>query len=81
MRLIITKVVRKIKKDPCPINCYAGLYMPISLKDTCDCKLFCKYPPKGNAKIGYFDKLPINNEPLPNITFYSNKLNQKAYKL
>ena len=51
MRLIITKVVRKIKKDPCPINCYAGLYMPISLKDTCDCKLFCKYPRKGNTGI------------------------------
>lgn len=80
MRLLISKIFRNYTNNYTP-TCYAFQHVPESLDDICDCGTFCKYPPKGNAKIGYLYKLPINNEPLPNIAFYSNKLNQKAYKL
>ena len=66
MRLIISKIFRNYTKSNIP-TCYAFQHIPESLDDICDCGIFCKYPPKGNAKIGHFDKLLLNNEPVPNI--------------
>ena len=51
MRLILTKAIRKYKKEQLPYTCYAVQHLPDSLKDTCDCKKFCKFPPRGNSFI------------------------------
>ena len=52
MRLILTKTIRKYKKEQLPYTCYAFQHLPDSLNKTCDCKTFCKFPPRGNSSIG-----------------------------
>ena len=49
MKLIISKILRMCKKDQMPYSCYASQHLPFSLHDKCDCKNFCKFPPRGNA--------------------------------
>ena len=51
MRLIISKLIRIIKKDNIPNTCYAYYWLPESIYQTCECSVFCKFPPKGNTPI------------------------------
>ena len=51
MRLLLSKILRIYTKNIPPYNCYAGLYMPQAIHETCDCKIFCKFPPKGNTEL------------------------------
>lgn len=51
MRLIISKILRMCKKEQMPYSCYASQHLPFSLHDKCDCKKFCKFPPRGNAPL------------------------------
>ena len=51
MRLFISKFIRIIKKGHIPNTCYAYQWIPQSLSHTCDCSVFCKFPPKGNTHI------------------------------
>ena len=70
MRLIISKLIRTFNKDITPIHCYYQQYLPESLNDNCDCKIFCKFPPKGNAAISIIpnNKEKISNFSLPHLT-------------
>ena len=43
MRLLLSKFFRNYAKDYPPYTCYAGLYMPQAINETCDCKTFCKF--------------------------------------
>lgn len=45
-RFHLSKFIRKINNIPAPQNCFAIQYIPQSLNDVCDCKIFCKYGPK-----------------------------------
>ena len=73
MRLLISKLIRIVNKDITPINCYYTQYLPDSLNDNCDCKVFCKFPPKGNASISLFpnNKEQINHFQLPHLIPYT----------
>ena len=51
MLLFISKIVRIIKKEFIPTTCYAYQWLPHSLPHSCDCSVFCKFPPKGNTPI------------------------------
>ena len=59
MKLIITKIVRNLRNEKIPKNCYAFQYFPNSKDEICDCKVFCKFPPKGNTGIPILN--PYNN--------------------
>ena len=48
MRLIVSRIIRLLKNDIVPSNCYYYQYLPFSLDEKCDCEIFCKFPPKGN---------------------------------
>ena len=48
MSLYISKIIRTLSKDRIPSTCYAYQWFPQSLTQVCDCKVFCKFPPKGN---------------------------------
>ena len=54
MKLITTKIIRNLRNDKIPKNCYAFQYLPNSKDEICDCKIFCKFPPKGNTRIPIF---------------------------
>lgn len=59
MKLITTKILRILKNEKIPINCYAFQYLHNSKDESCNCKIFCKFPPKGNTGIPIF--YPFNN--------------------
>ena len=67
MRLLFSKFVRNYAKDYPPNTCYAGLYIPDSFNEICDCKTFCKFPPKGNTGIPNLDLLQNNSHQQPEI--------------
>lgn len=49
MNLAKLLVSRALRKDPyVPKNCYAHKYN-IQKNEKCDCRIWCKYPPPGNA--------------------------------
>jgi hypothetical protein len=54
MRLYISKLIRIMQNIDIPHICFAMYYTPHSLKDVCDCKIFCKYNPK--SKLGNSNK-------------------------
>ena len=51
MRLLLTKLHRSLLRDKLPTTCYAYQWIPESLNMACDCKTFCKFPPKKNQHI------------------------------
>lgn len=51
MKLILSKIIRKYRKEQIPDICYAVLYLPKSLNKECDCVKFCKFTPRGNLLI------------------------------
>ena len=61
MKLITSKIIRKLKNEKIPRNCYAFQYLPNSKDETCNCKIFCKFPPKGNTGMTIF--YPYSNVP------------------
>lgn len=77
MRLFISKFVRKFNNEIIPIRCYYLNYIPYSLNNECDCKVFCKFPPKGNSPIYIYPNIIMNkgNEEL----ILNKKLNNKVY--
>ena len=81
MRLIISKLFRNYTKNSTP-TCFAFQHIPESFDDICDCDTFCKYPPKGNAKIPLFQnplfQNPLKNyENIPQLIFDNNIKNSK----
>ena len=51
MKLILSKIIRKYKKEQLPYTCYAFQHFPQSLEEKCDCIKFCKFPPRGNLPL------------------------------
>lgn len=51
MILYVSKLIRQINNISTPRTCYALQHIPESLNEVCDCKLFCKFGPKGNSPI------------------------------
>ena len=49
MKLLVSKIIRKLKFNDLPCSCYANHYLPDSYHEVCDCYIFCKFPPKGNS--------------------------------
>jgi hypothetical protein len=48
--ILLDQIARYISKDiMLPTRCYATKKQRVSVKDCCDCKIFCKKPPKGSA--------------------------------
>ena len=50
IKLLGERAIRILKKDPyVPIRCYAHMYTNYEIKTDCrcDCKNWCKFPPKG----------------------------------
>lgn len=47
MRWLLSRLHRKDLKVP--RVCYALFHAPESLTHECDCEIFCKWPPRGNA--------------------------------
>ena len=46
--ILIDQIVRYISKDiMLPTRCYATKKQRVSVKDCCDCKIFCKKTTKG----------------------------------
>ena len=78
MRLLLSKFLRNYAKDYPPYTCYAGLYMPQAINETCDCKTFCKFPPKGNTGIPNQELLLDNPHHEPEPIFMRNY--QKSIK-
>ena len=62
MRLFISKFVRKMNHEIMPVRCYYIEHMPESLNNECDCKVFCKFPPKGNSPIYLYPNVIMNKE-------------------
>ena len=48
--ILIDQIVRYLSKDiMLPTRCNATKKQIVSTKDCCECKIFCKKPPKGSA--------------------------------
>ena len=48
--ILIDQIVRYLSKDiMLPTRCYATKKQLVSVKDCCECKIFCKKPPKGSV--------------------------------
>ena len=48
--ILLDQIARYISKDiMLPTRCYATKKQLVCIKDCCDCKIFCKKPPKGSA--------------------------------
>ena len=61
MILYVSKLLRKINNISTPKTCYAFQHIPDSLNEVCDCKLFCKFDPKGNSPIFHYDEIEFKN--------------------
>ena len=72
MRLLLSKFLRNYSKNYPPYTCYAGLYMPQAINETCDCETFCKFPPKGNTGIPNLELLQDNPDHKPNPIYMQN---------
>ena len=47
--ILIDQIVRYLSKDiMLPTRCYATKKQLVSTRDCCECKIFCKKPPKGS---------------------------------
>jgi len=48
--ILIDQIVRYLSKDiMLPTRCYATKKQLVCVRDCCDCKIFCKKPPKGSV--------------------------------
>ena len=79
MILYLSKLIRQINNINTPKTCYALQHIPDSLNEVCDCKIFCKFGPKGNAPIDNFNlNYNSNNDfNIPSEIFIKNKYYQK----
>ena len=51
--ILTDQILRYISKDiMLPTRCYATKKQLVSVRDCCDCKIYCKKPPKG-SKLAY----------------------------
>ncbi len=62
MKLILSKIIRKYRKELLPYTCYADQHLPQSLNVECDCVKFCKFTPRGNL---WLQTLQYNQIPSP----------------
>ncbi len=47
--ILLDQIIRYISKDiMLPTRCYATKKQFVCIKDCCECKIFCKKPPKGS---------------------------------
>lgn len=48
--ILTDRIIRYLSKDiMLPTRCYATKKQLVSVKECCDCKIFCKKPPKGSV--------------------------------
>ena len=48
--ILTDQIIRYLSKDVMlPTRCYATKKQLVSVRDCCDCKIFCKKPPKGSV--------------------------------
>ena len=48
--IFIDRIVRYFAKDiNLPSRCYANKQQLLNRRDCCDCKIYCKKPPKGSV--------------------------------
>ena len=69
MKLILSIIIRKYRKEQLPYTCYAIQHLPQSLNVECDCVKFCKFPPRGNSPLQTLQYNPI---PRPNSNSHLN---------
>lgn len=62
MILYVSKLIRQLNNISTPKTCYALQHIHESLNEVCDCKLFCKFGPKGNSPIFNFDQIESKNK-------------------
>ena len=65
MKLILSKIIRRYRKEQLPYTCYAAQHFPYSLNEECDCIKFCKFPPRGNVPLSTFNLHPPTQIPIP----------------
>ena len=72
MKLLWSRFYRIHSKIKPPELCFAIQHLPESLNEECDCKVFCKFPPKGNSPIYNQCNKDLNNENCELILLYEN---------
>lgn len=61
--ILLDQIIRYISKDiMLPTRCYATKKQFVCIKDCCECKIFCKKPPKGSIPAS----VRINNKTINN---------------
>ena len=59
--ILTDQIIRYLSKDVMlPTRCYATKKQLVSVKDCCDCKIFCKKPPKGSVPAYAFETSIVN---------------------
>lgn len=61
--ILTDQILRYLSKDiMLPKRCHATKKQLVSVKECCDCKIFCKKPPKGSVPAYAFIRLPLSGK-------------------
>ena len=59
--ILTDQIIRYLSKDiMLPTRCYATKKQLVSARDCCDCKIYCKKPPKGSKPAYAFKTSNVN---------------------
>ena len=78
-RVFTQRTMRFLKNDiHCPNKCYISMYHPsdIPYNADCDCKNFCKFPPKGGRPLLLIKEFDIKK----NDMYYINNNDKRHYQ-